>query len=287
MRNRLTFSSRPAWHCTESYSPTAPLEIPGPSLAHSTTRANGLDCHGDSLPATEAGGDFFAFIPRETSLATSIGSVAGKDSPAAILKAGIQASLTALAGAGVATCANLMEDLNRIVCAVSTGDLFATLFFARIDAAHRRLTYVNAGHEPALLVRCHAGRVRLLETTGAVLGLSTRSRYHQKTLPLQQGDVLVAFTDGVSETLAARGGESCHSLVLRTLQEAPGTTAADLVTRILKASTATGDTARPNDKTAVAVRVTPMQTLKLRVAHAAECLSFAAAGPLEAACGGR
>ncbi len=287
MRKRLTFSSGVLRHCPESYNPNIWPEPCGPAPAPIATRANGLDCHGDSQPATQAGGDFFDLIPRDTGLAISIGSVAGTDEPAAILKAGIQACVRALAAARTASCGTLVEDLNRIVCAVSLNNLYATLFFAQIDAPHRRLTYVNAGHEPALLVRPHSGRVRLLESSGAVLGLTARSRYQQRTIPLQLGDVLVAFTDGVSDTLSSRDGELGHALILRMLQELPGATAADLVARLLAASTATSESARP-DRTAIAVRFIPTQGEELRVVHAAESLVTAPpAVPLQAACGAR
>jgi serine phosphatase RsbU (regulator of sigma subunit) len=156
--------------------------------------------------------------------------------------AGTQASLRVLANTTPGKCAQIVTDLNRLVCAMSPDNVFATLFYGYIDTVRGRLTYVSAGHEPANLVRRRGGSIRILESSGTVLGLSSRSPYAQRSIGIDAGDVLVAFTDGVSEGIERSTGHLCHGEIVRMLHYCPGMAMHELVSGIMSTATAAGET---------------------------------------------
>jgi len=202
-------------------------------------RVDALDYHGECRPRDACGGNFYDFmVLPENRLAVSVGDVCGRGIGAAALMSGVQLCLRGLTALGSADIAGLVRELNRAICQTSPGNLYTTLFHAHLDPARRRLHYVNAGHEPALLIRPRAGRVHRLETTGTVLGLTDRVAFARRTLAVEPGDVLVAFTEGVTEA-AVRSAAELY----------PDARAADLVARILDAAGAS-----PEDQTVAVVR---------------------------------
>jgi hypothetical protein len=178
-----------------------------------------LDYYGECQPAGHVGGDFFDFVRLPSStLVASVGDVSGRGVPAAIMMAGIQATLRGLAAGRPGKLSCVVQELNRIVCEVSPDNFYVTLFYAQIDPLQRQLNYVNAGHEAALLARKRSGRVHRLESSGTVLGLSSRSPYEQRSMALEPGDVLLAFTDGITEAADIQGRELCEAGVLRVMR---------------------------------------------------------------------
>lgn len=168
-------------------------------LPYRLPRIQGLDYCGDSHPAGKVGGDFFDFTQDgRGSLVISVGEVSGHGIAAAILMSGIQSLLRGLSRTSSADPVTVVRDLNRTVYEVSPDNFFTTLFYARVDVGARRLQYVSAGHEPALLIRAGGQSVRL-ESTGTVLGLTPRVSYSCHTLAFDPGDLLIAFTDGVPD----------------------------------------------------------------------------------------
>jgi phosphoserine phosphatase RsbU/P len=163
----------------------------------------GLDYAGLCRPAQSVGGDYYDFRTLTGGrLGVTIGDVAGKGAPAALLMASLQASLRtqAIAG-GTADLARVLENVNTLSREIATASRFSTLFYARYDPSTRRLAYVNAGHNPPMLIR--AGKSRMLETGGLAIGLSRNAKYFERELALEPGDVLVAYTDGVTEAMNA------------------------------------------------------------------------------------
>jgi phosphoserine phosphatase RsbU/P len=217
----------------------------------------GLDYCGECQRMGEVGGDFFDFIASaSSSLLLSVGEVSGKSIPAAIITAGLQASLRALGHDGRLDIAVLLGELNHLVWRVSPDNFFATMFCASVDSARRELHYSNAGHEPPLLIRKSRAPIRL-ETTGTVLGLSTRSVYGEAAIRLEPGDVLVAATNGITELLDQAEPEGYEQTVLKVVRDHPDGSSSDLVERILHAVSALAqDTEPENDRTVVVVRFT-------------------------------
>lgn len=149
------------------------------------------------------GGDYYDFVcldRRRVGLA--IGDVSGKGVGAALMMANLQASLRAqLLNEGTRPSI-LIGTLNRLVYDSSLPHTYATLFCGECDCETRVLTYVNAGHNPPLILRQERGRVQLirLESEGPPVGLFRNTVYKGCVCPLRLGDLLVAYTDGITES---------------------------------------------------------------------------------------
>ena len=171
-----------------------------------------LELKGVCHPARMVSGDYYDFmaLPHD-SLAFAIGDVAGKGISAALLMATIQSTMrtqinTATAGNGnykAPSTAFLVANLNRQLYANTAPEKYATFYFAMYDEAQHALTYTNAGHLSPMLVR--DGHVSLLEPTGTVVGAFPFAVYQEKTVTLEHGDMLVAYTDGLVEPENAYG----------------------------------------------------------------------------------
>jgi len=152
----------------------------------------------------EVGGDFYDFLPISSSaLWVIIADVSGKGISAALVMSTIQASLRALL-VGVHSFERLLEQMNEMIRDFTGGSIYLTLFLALLDSESKRMHYINAGHNPPALVRAN-GKVELLEEGGTVLGLLPRVRYSRAQVNLQKGDVLVLYTDGVTEATNPAG----------------------------------------------------------------------------------
>jgi sigma-B regulation protein RsbU (phosphoserine phosphatase) len=216
---------------------------------------DGLAYHGECRPVGNVGGDFFDFVPLpENRLAVSVGDVSGHGIGAAIMMSGLQLFLRDLTALGRDEIGGMVRELNRAVYQTSSDNVYATLFYAHADPLRRQLHYVSAGHEPALLIRTCTARVHRLESTGTVLGLTDRTAYGRRTLQIDPGDLLVAFTDGITESLDSKGRELREIGVLEIAQKYSDARPADLVARILDASAR--HAAPSGDRTVVVVRVT-------------------------------
>ena len=176
-----------------------------------------------------------------------------------------------------ANCRASCKALNRSVCDISPDSFYATLFYGLIDPVRQQLKYVSAGHEPALLFQQRSGRLRRLESTGTVLGLTTRSTFREKTISLEPGDVIVAFTDGITEAADPHGHEFREEGVLRILEQHPRAGAVELSGRILEAvDSFRTRSASTDDRTVAVVRVIAASAKEPFDRHAEE-LAFAAA----------
>src|SRR5207302_3242575 len=139
----------------------------------------------------------YAVLP-DSRVVLAIGDVAGKGISAALLMAALQSSLRSQlqvaedSGAGLST-AVLVERINRQLYASTSPEKYATFLLGIYDPAAGILTYTNAGHLPPVLVR--AGRASRLEVTGTVVGAFPAAVYRENHVPLERGDLLVAFTD--------------------------------------------------------------------------------------------
>jgi hypothetical protein len=158
----------------------------------------GLDIAAAWQPSRWVGGDYYDVIELgDGRLGLAIADVAGKGMPAALLMSNQQAALRALAGVGLPP-REVCERLNRTLHPQMPAGRFITLFYAEYDPASHRLTYVNAGHCPPLLVRPD-GKALRLEEGGLILGVFPNRGYAQADVALAAGDVLVLYTDGVAE----------------------------------------------------------------------------------------
>ena len=217
----------------------------------------GLDYSGDCQPAGDMGGDFFDFRKLTgNELSVSVGDISGHGFGAAILMSGIQSFLRGITGHGSSEMAGVVEELNRVVCRVAPDNIYVTLFYAHVDSQRREVRYVNAGHEPPLLLR-RTGSTQRLDSTGTVLGLTGRAVYEQRTIRIDPGDVLVAFTDGVTEATDIDGQQWGENGVLNVLRRCRHARGSELVAEILESAGRFADPAAPaDDRTGVVVRLT-------------------------------
>jgi sigma-B regulation protein RsbU (phosphoserine phosphatase) len=153
-------------------------------------------------PARDVSGDYYDYRRIGPSrIAIAIGDVAGKGISAALLMATIQsafrAKMHAIAGDAVVSTSEIVGQLNQHLHASTPPEKFATFLLGVFDEENCLLTYTNAGHLQPILVR--GGLAQRLEVDGMVIGAFPFSRYGTSTIELQSGDLLVLFTDGISE----------------------------------------------------------------------------------------
>jgi sigma-B regulation protein RsbU (phosphoserine phosphatase) len=205
-----------------------------------------------SIPCRAIGGDFFDyFAVLDDEFGFVLGDVAGKGPSAALLTAMIQGIFAAQVGqAGRA--AHLMTSVNESLIRRALQSRFATVFYGTLSSTGL-LTYANAGHNPPVLLTRNG--VRRLETGGLILGLFAQATYEQEAVQLEPGDVLVVFSDGVTEALNAEGGEFGEQRLLACLEENCACTSKELLDRLLSAvSSFVADAAQHDDVTALVLR---------------------------------
>jgi sigma-B regulation protein RsbU (phosphoserine phosphatase) len=156
------------------------------------------------VPCRSIGGDFFDYVDLPGGeFGFAVGDVAGKGAPAALLTAVLQGVFASQASSGTGPALTLSR-VNQALIRRSVESRFATAFYA-VLTREGQLTYCNAGHNPPLLIR--AAGVEHLETGGLILGLFEHATFEEDTVSLSPGDILVTFSDGVTEALSASGEE--------------------------------------------------------------------------------
>lgn len=187
--------------------PHVPPDIPGVDMAFATRPAN-----------TVAGDYYDAFRrPGDGPLLVAVADVTGKSVPAAMLMANFQASLRALAGAR-SSLSELVTDLNRLACGNNlNGRRFTTAFLAELDPSSGQLSYLSAGHNPPVLLRLD-GTVERLKSESIPLGIEISEKYDAGVTYLQPHELLVIYTDGVTEARNERGEQFGEARLLALLQ---------------------------------------------------------------------
>jgi serine phosphatase RsbU (regulator of sigma subunit) len=179
-------------------------EIQQSMLPRAAFHADGVEAFGMTRPANTVGGDFYDIVPlADGRVLVALGDVAGKGSPAALLMALLLAMMRTLIDEGFHGAA-LMTRLNAQVSKHAPASRFVTLFIATLDPASGVLTYVNAGQNPPLLKRAGGGYERLREG-GIALGMFDRATYETGQAQLAPGDVVVMYSDGITEAEDAAG----------------------------------------------------------------------------------
>jgi sigma-B regulation protein RsbU (phosphoserine phosphatase) len=217
----------------------------------------GLDYCGQCRPAREVGGDYYDFLELpEGKLGIAIGDVSGKGIGAALLMASLEASLRGQALVAP-DLAELMNRINSLVLDASSASRYATLFYGEYDPRSRQLSYVNAGHNPPVILRKSDGGFVIfrLENGGPVVGL-LRERYEQESFAQKPGDMIVLFTDGISESMNAREDEWGEERLIEFSKTCFGLPALEATDRIMAAAEAfAAGAAQHDDMTLVVLRI--------------------------------
>ena len=176
-----------------SFLPESPPIVPGFDLAALNT------------PALEVGGDFFDFIPVSLDQwGLVIADVSGKGFPAALFMALSRTMLRANA-LGNPTVLQTICRANNMIAQEGRANMFVTLFYGVLDPKSKTLTYVNAGHNPPFITDREGGDIVILAAKGIALGIMSDMEFEEKDVTLREGDILLLYTDGVTEAVNRKG----------------------------------------------------------------------------------
>lgn len=185
-RERMARELELATEIQQRFQPSAPPKL------------DGYQTQGISFSCYEIGGDYYDFIQRDNgNLLFALGDVSGKGTAAALLMSSLHAALHAQANAD-RTIERSITAVNEYLADNTPSNRFVTLFLAELNPASGLVQYINAGHNPPLVGR-RDGRVEQLGSGGLPLGIMSQAQYEPDEFILEQGDVLVVYSDGVSE----------------------------------------------------------------------------------------
>lgn len=168
---------------------------------------NGFDIVASNISSNQVGGDYYDIIQRGNgTVVLVIADVSGKGTPASLLMANVQATVHALVPFDLSLPAATAR-INDLIHKNTGADKFITFFWGSLDPEKKQLSYVNAGHNPPIVVRKN-GTVERLSDGGLILGImKTAVPYQEGSVDLNSGDVVVFYTDGVSEAMDVAGND--------------------------------------------------------------------------------
>src|SRR5215204_850093 len=215
-------------------------------LPPSDPKLAGFDISAYNFPTEEVSGDYYDWVQiYEDEIGIVIADVAGKGVPAALLMAFLRASLRAATHTGYATNISLAK-VNYLLYESIERNQFVTAFHGVLDASTKTLSYSNAGHNPPLLINAK-GEARFIEYGEQPLGMFPATRYHQYHLLLEPGDVLVLYTDGVTEASNPNGVEFGRDRLVQAVKDNYDRPARELIASLEMAVLAWTANAGAND----------------------------------------
>jgi phosphoserine phosphatase RsbU/P len=229
-------------------------EIQARLLPRTPPAVEGYEVAGSSLPSGEVGGDYFDYIERGGGRwLLALGDVSGKGLDAALLMSSLHASIRAQAATGAAL-GELVERVNGFLHANSPENRFVTLFCAELDPGDHQLRYVNAGHHPPLVMRL-GGEVEALAAGGLPLGIEGAPSHLSGAVTLGPGDVLLVYSDGISEAVNGAGEEFTAERLTDLLRRYRGAVAGEILELVGQELGAfVGTAAQGDDRTLIVVR---------------------------------
>ena len=252
-----------------------------------TPQIGQLQLSGVCHPARGVGGDYYDFIELDRGkVGIAVADVAGKGISAALLMSIVQASLRSQAPSVNGNLTELVSSMNRLLHVSTDLSAYATFFYAQFDVETSTLTYVNAGHNPPILLRAQTARklqgrsqaaatardarsfasgpessiscegISLLTTGGTVIGAFQSCPYEQEVVRLNAGDMVVAYTDGVTEAINASGEEFGEHRLRQLVAQSAELSAEELSAKIVEAVRHWArDTQQHDDLTLVVMKV--------------------------------
>jgi serine phosphatase RsbU (regulator of sigma subunit)/dihydrofolate reductase len=211
----------------------------------------GIEIAAHCRPAQAVGGDYYDIIdirdgsmteargvPSCVRLGIAVGDISGKGMSAALLMASLHASLRGQVLSGAGDLGAKIANVNRLLYNASESNRYATFFYAELDCGSRKLHYVNCGHNAPVVLRKEgsAWRVFRLEDGGPVIGLLADAVYEQQMVQLLPGDILLAFTDGISEAMNASEEEWGEDRMISEAQAHANLNAEELLDCLFRAA---------------------------------------------------
>ncbi|MGH9936216.1 MAG: SpoIIE family protein phosphatase, partial [Blastocatellia bacterium] len=194
------------------------------------------DVVGVSFPCYEVGGDYYDFIEKpDGRIVIALGDVSGKGTSAALLMSSIHAAVRAHTRTRL-SASEIVSEINQYIYDNTPANRYVTLFYSELDPRSSQLTYINGGHNSPLLVRA-SGEVTPLDIGGFPVGITPFGDYREGWVEIEPGDVMVVYSDGVTESLNEEGEEFGESRLIEIVQKNRGRTAAGLRDRIDEALT--------------------------------------------------
>ncbi len=189
---------------------------------------------GFNIPAKEVGGDYYDIVQLgKNRIFLSLGDVSGKGMPAALLMANAQAVLRSqLLDAEIVPLPQLARSLNHLICQFTPPEQFITAFFGLYDASEGAFRYINAGHEPPIIIR-NNGEIEVPNAADLIIGVVPDYLYNENKIELSAGDVLFIFTDGVTETFNETGDDFGDTGIRRLLKTCDSMDAFSIGNKIL------------------------------------------------------
>jgi sigma-B regulation protein RsbU (phosphoserine phosphatase) len=208
------------------------------------------------VPAESVGGDFYQlFRLPEDRLGIMIGDVSSHGFPAALIMALVMSAVGIYAPESGAPGEVLRRVHRALADELESTEMYLSLFYGVLDAAGSTITYANAGHPQAFRICCAGGSVTRLGATGPPLGLAPSTHYDEGSVPWEPGDVLLLFTDGLSDAFGeVRGSREGENALIREVVVRRTELLGSIVDHVFAATDVTGETAGPDDRTMVLVR---------------------------------
>jgi len=216
----------------------------------------GLEIAATMRPARVLGGDYYDFFPiSEDVIDMVVADVSGKGAAAALLMPSLAVALR-LRAKELNGPAAILKDLDGVLKQVTRPSTFVTIFYARLNHAQRTLEYACGGHNPPLLVRPKTRETTLLSEAGPIVGILPDAQYFNTVVPLEKGDVLVMYTDGVSEQENASEEQFSADRLKSVVVRDETTTASAIVNTVADAvADWAGSTEQEDDFTVVVAKI--------------------------------
>jgi sigma-B regulation protein RsbU (phosphoserine phosphatase) len=220
-------------------------------------RADSFDIYGSAIPSKHVGGDYFDVLDLGGGrFMLAVADVAGKGVPAGLLMSMLQASLrTQVSENGIAV-GRILQRINRLVFESTGPEQFATFFLCTIDSQGPALTFSNAGHNYPIVVRGD-GSYELLQEGGLILGIMRDVTFNEGSVSMRSGDMLVCYTDGVTEARNALDEEYGEERLLKLLRSVRCSVSAAEVIEVVHSSVTefTGGAEPADDMTMLVLRI--------------------------------
>jgi serine phosphatase RsbU (regulator of sigma subunit) len=201
-------------------------------LPEKPPKVEGFEIAALNLPALEVGGDFYDFIPvSQDKWGLVIADVSGKGVPAALFMA-LSRTLIRANAVDNPTVSYAIVKANKMIAEQERANMFVTLFYGVLDVKKKSITYVNAGHNPPIVLSKKGGDIVMLAAKGIALGVMSDIVLEEKEVSLREGDIAILFTDGVTEAINGKQEQFGQERLAKLIVESHTLSAEEIVKRI-------------------------------------------------------